>query len=75
MSNPSFANQALFLNSVRWLADEEKRIALPPKPKENSPLALDGSRISLIRWSILLLLAGTLAAGVLVTRARKMPAP
>jgi ABC-type uncharacterized transport system involved in gliding motility auxiliary subunit len=75
MSNASFANQALFLNSVRWLADEEKRIALPPKPKENSPLVLDGSRISLIRWSILLLLAGTLAAGILVTRARKMSAP
>jgi ABC-type uncharacterized transport system involved in gliding motility auxiliary subunit len=71
MSNPSFANQALFLNSVRWLANEEKRIALPPKPKENQPMMLDSSRVSLIRWSILLMLVGTLAAGILVTRARK----
>ena len=70
MANPTAANQALFLNSVRWLADEEKRIALPPKPKENNPMVLDGGRVGVIRWSILLLLLGTLATGILVARAR-----
>ena len=71
MANPSTANQSLFLNSLRWLADEEKRIALPPKPKENSPIILDAGRASGIRWSIFLLLAGTLATGILVGRARR----
>jgi ABC-type uncharacterized transport system involved in gliding motility auxiliary subunit len=71
MANPSTANQALFLNCVRWLADEEKRIALPPKPQENSPIILDAGRASLIRWVMFLLLAATLGTGVAVGRARR----
>lgn len=71
MGNPSTANQALFLNSLRWLADEEKRISLPPKPKENNPIVLDAARGGLIRWTMFFLLLGTLGAGVLVARARK----
>jgi ABC-type uncharacterized transport system len=74
MGNASTANQALFLNSMRWLADEEKRIALPPRPSENSPLMLDSGRASLIRWFIFLLLAGTLGTGIAVSRARKRTA-
>lgn len=74
MANPSTANSALFLNSVRWLADEEKRISLPAKPKENNPIVLDAARASLIRWSMFFLLLGTLGTGILVARARKRAA-
>jgi hypothetical protein len=75
MANPSTANQALFLNCLRWLADEEKRISLPPKPKENNPIVLDAARASLIRWTMFFMLLGTLGAGMLVSRARKQAAP
>jgi hypothetical protein len=68
---PNFNNQSLVLNSVRWLADEEKRIALAPKNSENSPLVLDRARASLIRWSFFLLLLATLGAGIAVLRARR----
>lgn len=70
----AFNNQDLVVNSLRWLGDEEKRIALAPKPKENDPLYLDAARQRLIWWSIVLLALGALGAGAGIAVARRRPA-
>lgn len=69
-----FNNQDLIVNSVRWLADEEKRIALAPKPKENSPLILDRGRLQLVWWSFILLALGSAVAGLTVYTVRRRTA-
>jgi ABC-type uncharacterized transport system involved in gliding motility auxiliary subunit len=69
-----FNNQDLVVNSTRWLADEEKRIALAPKPKENSPLLLDRGRMSMVWWSVLLMALGAAGMGVAVYTMRRRAA-
>ena len=70
----AFNNQDFIVNSVRWLADEEKRIAIAPKAPENSPLLLDSSRLKLIWWSFILLSLAALGAGISVTVLRRSAA-
>ena len=70
----AFNNQDLVLNSLRWLADEENRVALAPKPVDNQPLFLDAARARLIRWSALLLALAALGAGIAVSVRRRRPA-
>jgi ABC-type uncharacterized transport system involved in gliding motility auxiliary subunit len=70
----AFNNQDLMVNSMRWLADEEKRIALAPKKAENSPLLLDRGRLQLVWWSFILMALGALGTGVLVTLRRRSAA-
>jgi ABC-type uncharacterized transport system involved in gliding motility auxiliary subunit len=60
----AFNNQDLLVNSVRWLADEEKRIALAPKPVENNPLMLDRARLAMVWWSFILLALAAAGAGL-----------
>jgi hypothetical protein len=62
------------VNSLRWLADEEQRIALAPKPRENSPLILDRGRLQLIWWSFILMALGAAGMGVLVYTLRRRAA-
>jgi ABC-type uncharacterized transport system involved in gliding motility auxiliary subunit len=69
-----FNNQDLVVNSLRWLADEEQRIALAPKPKENSPLILDRGRLQLIWWSFILMALGAAGMGVAVNTLRRRAA-
>jgi ABC-type uncharacterized transport system involved in gliding motility auxiliary subunit len=69
-----FNNQDFLVNGVRWLADEEKRIALAPKPKENNPLILDRGRMKLLWWSVLLLALGSAGAGMAVYTLRRRAA-
>jgi ABC-type uncharacterized transport system involved in gliding motility auxiliary subunit len=59
-----FNNQDLVVNSLRWLADDEKRIALAPKPKTNSPLIMDAGSLRMLWWSFILLSLACIAAGV-----------
>lgn len=66
-----FNNQDFSVNAVRWLADEEKRIAIAPKNEESVGLHLDKGTVSLIWWSLILLCLGTLALGITVTLRRK----
>jgi len=70
----AFNNQDLVVNSLRWLADEEKKIALAPKPTTNEPLMLDAGRIQIIKWSFLLLALAALAGGIVVFRVRRTAA-
>jgi ABC-type uncharacterized transport system involved in gliding motility auxiliary subunit len=67
----AFNNQDLVVNSLRWLADEEQRISLAPKPADNEPILLDLGRQHLIWWSIILLALGALGAGVAVAATRR----
>ncbi len=69
-----FNNQDLIVNGLRWLADEEKRIALAPKPKENSPLLLDRGRLQLVWWSFILMALAAATAGVAVYTLRRRAA-
>jgi ABC-type uncharacterized transport system involved in gliding motility auxiliary subunit len=69
-----FNNQDLLVNSLRWLADEEQRIALAPKPRENSPLLLDRGRLQLVWWSFILMALGAAGMGVLVYTLRRRAA-
>jgi ABC-type uncharacterized transport system involved in gliding motility auxiliary subunit len=69
-----FNNQDLVVNSLRWLADEEKRIALAPKPTDNEPMMLDGGRMRLMWFTVLLLAFGALGAGVTVAVLRRRSA-
>jgi hypothetical protein len=70
----AFNNQDLLVNSLRWLADEEKRIALAPKKAENSPLMLDRGRLQLVWWSFILMALAALGMGLLVTVSRRAAA-
>ncbi len=70
----AFNNQDLIVNSLRWLSDQDKRIALAPKPVDNQPLYLNQARARLIHWSVVLLALGALAAGVAVSLARRRSA-
>ena len=67
----AFNNQDLVVNSLRWLGDEEKRIALAPKSRENTPLLLDRGRLSLLWWTVILLALGSLGVGGAVALARR----
>jgi len=67
----AFNNQDLVVNSLRWLADEEKRISLAPKPKLSEPLMLDAGRQRMVWWSIVLLALGALGMGGAVALARR----
>lgn len=69
-----FNNQDLLVNSLRWLSDDEKRIALAPKPADNSPLILDRGRLELVWWSFILMALGAAGAGVLVYTMRRRAA-
>ena len=66
-----FNNQDFTINAVRWLADEEKRIAIAPKNAETVPLTLDKGAVALVWWSLGLLCLGPLLLGVIVTLRRK----
>lgn len=70
----AFNNQDLLVNSLRWLANDEKRIALAPKPADNSPLMLERGRLELVWWSFILMALGALGTGVLVTWRRRAAA-
>ncbi len=67
----AFNNQDLVVNSVRWLADEEKRIALAPKPVDNQPLLMDAARQRVIWWSFIFMALGAMVAGVVVSMRRR----
>jgi hypothetical protein len=70
----AFNNQDLIVNSVRWLGDEEKRIALAPKKPENTPMMLDGGRLKLVWWTFFLTALAALGMGVLVHVRRRSAA-
>lgn len=69
-----FNNQDLVVNGLRWLADEEQRIALAPKPRENSPLMLDRGRLQMVWWGFILMALGAAAMGLGVYAARRRAA-
>lgn len=66
-----FNNQDFAVNGVRWLADEEQRIAIAPKPQENAPLMLEQGRLNLIWLGSLALALGSALIGVLVYLQRR----
>ncbi|HXB98108.1 MAG TPA: GldG family protein, partial [bacterium] len=70
----AYNNQDLVVNSLRWLAGDEKRIALAPKPTENSPLLLDHTRMGLMSWAMVLMVLGALGMSVGVGMRRKREA-
>jgi ABC-type uncharacterized transport system involved in gliding motility auxiliary subunit len=70
----AFNNQDLVINSLRWLSGEEKRIALAPKEKDDSPLLLDRGRLLMVWWTFILMALGALGMGVLVTLRRRREA-
>ena len=70
----AFNNQDLVVNSLRWLSGEEKRIALAPKEKDNSPLLLDRGRLLMVWWTFILMALAALGMGVLVTLKRRREA-
>lgn len=70
----AFNNQDLVVNSLRWLADDEKRISLAPKPANSQPLLLDRARLAMIWWTVILLSLGSLAVGAMVTLKRRRAA-
>ncbi len=67
-----FNNQDFLVNGVRWLGDEEQRIAIAPKAVENAPLLLDAGRLKLI-WlgSLGMFLAALITGGVIFVRRRR----
>jgi len=69
-----YNNQDLAVNSARWLADEEKRIAIAAKKEENQPLMLERSRMALMWWGLLLLPFAVLALGLGVLLRRRRAA-
>jgi ABC-type uncharacterized transport system involved in gliding motility auxiliary subunit len=66
-----FNNQDFLVNSVRWLCDDEKHIAIAPRNEATAPLALEHSTMGLIWWSVILLSLGTLGLGIAVLMRRR----
>jgi len=70
----AFNNQDLVVNSLRWLADEEKRISLAPKPTDSQPILLEGGRQRMVWWSFILMALAALGAGIAVSASRRRTA-
>jgi ABC-type uncharacterized transport system involved in gliding motility auxiliary subunit len=59
-------NRDFFLNCVQWLATQEERISIRPRPSEGEPLILTGGAASSIFLVAVILLPGAAAVGALV---------
>lgn len=65
-------NGDFFLACMLWLAEQENRIALAPRPDLSDPVVLTGRQLSLLRWGALLVLPGLmLIVAVLIFRWRR----
>ncbi|MBF0124419.1 MAG: GldG family protein [Magnetococcales bacterium] len=65
-------NSDLFLNMVRWLAEDENFIAIKPKKINDAGLMLQGSTLLFIFWILVLVVPLTLiGTGVMIWRRRR----
>lgn len=65
-------NSDLFLNMVRWLAEDEGFIAIKPKPVQDSGLQMSATAGSLFSWGFVVLVPGLLlATGIAIWARRK----
>jgi hypothetical protein len=69
---PNLGNEQFFANSVHYLAQREKLIAIPPKPVERVALSMNAGQMRTIFIVVILLMPGlAIAAGIFVWKMRR----
>jgi hypothetical protein len=65
-------NFAIFLNAVKWAADRDSQLNIPPRPIERFQLSLSAADFTRLRYALLLALpGGALLLGLLVYWTRR----